>query len=56
MFRLKVTQPLFNLKTSKFSKNLSRAHFAIKSGCAHIGLYTYLIQKLGVPGHTGHLR
>ena len=34
----------------------SWAHFAIKTGCGHIGLYPYLIQKLGVPGHTWHLR
>ena len=34
----------------------SRAHFAIKTGCALLGLYPYLIQKLGVPGHTRHLR
>ena len=32
-------------------QNLSRAHFAIKTGRAHIGLYTYLVQKLPVPGH-----
>ena len=33
-----------------------RAHFAIKTGRAHIGLYTYLVQKLPVPGHGGHIR
>ena len=35
------------------SLNLSRAHFAIKTGRAHLGLYTYLVQKLPVPGHGG---
>ena len=35
---------------------LSRAHFAIKTARAHIGLYTYLVQKLPVPGHGGHIR
>ena len=35
---------------------LYRAHFALKTGRAHIGLYTYLVQKLPVPGHGGHIR
>ena len=35
---------------------LNRAHFAIKTGRAHICLYTYLVQKLPVPGHGGHIR
>ena len=34
---------------------LSRAHFAIKTGCGHIGVYPYLIQKQCVPWHTWHL-
>ena len=49
------TSQTFNFTVQKFL-NLSRAHFAIKTGCAHIGLYTYMAQKLPVPGHGGHIR